>query len=570
MEPKFIISEVFSTAWKGTKSQLWILAGLLIGYCILSFTLTAFAMPMQSSIIGKIIVNVISALFSIIFSLGYMKNIFQALDGEEPQFSAYGQQTKNIITYFLASLITGFVVLAGFLFFIIPGIYLALRLQFFQAFIIEENAGIIESLHKSWEITKGQVLPLFILALVMIGILILGCILFGIGIFVAVPLIYMMYGYVFRKLNTPLQILDKQRGRIHTTIYTMNKNYRIKDIAELSGVSTGTVDRILHERGKVSEDARKKVEKVLKEIDYQPNLIARSLALKKKYHFIALIPSFHEGEYWAKLSQGIEKAERELFSYNIDVEQIYFDQYDSNSFDELIPKIETADCQGVIIATLFKQSVLTLTQRLDLKGIPYILIDSFIDHTNCISYYGTHSYDSGYIAGRLLFEQVREEDDLVIFRFTRKGDSCSTQVQKREEGFLANTSFKGKIHLLHVHADDREENTRLLNTFFDKYPQVRIGIIFNSRAHFLGDYLSSERPDYPFKLLGYDVIEPNVRYLENGLITHLIAQRPEVQGYHCIKALFRHLILKEKIEPVNYMPIDILVKENIQYYNNYI
>ena len=194
MEPKFIISEVFSTAWKGTKSQLWILAGLLIGYCILSFTLTAFAMPMQSSIIGKIIVNVISALFSIIFSLGYMKNIFQALDGEE--------QTKNIITYFLASLITGFVVLAGFLFFIIPGIYLALRLQFFQAFIIEENAGIIESLHKSWEITKGQVLPLFILALVMIGILILGCILFGIGIFVAVPLIYMMQCYTFRKLNT--------------------------------------------------------------------------------------------------------------------------------------------------------------------------------------------------------------------------------------------------------------------------------------------------------------------------------------------------------------------------------
>ena len=61
----------------------------------------------------------------------------------------------------------------------------------------------------------------------------------------------------------------------------MNKNYRIKDIAELSGVSTGTVDRILHERGKVSEDARKKVEKILKEIDYQPNLIARSLALKK-------------------------------------------------------------------------------------------------------------------------------------------------------------------------------------------------------------------------------------------------------------------------------------------------
>ena len=142
MEPKFIISEVFSTAWKGTKSQLWILAGLLIGYCILSFTLTAFAMPMQSSIIGKIIVNVISALFSIIFSLGYMKNIFQALDGEEPQFSAYGQQTKNIITYFLASLITGFVVLAGFLFFIIPGIYLALRFSSSKPLLSRKTPGL--------------------------------------------------------------------------------------------------------------------------------------------------------------------------------------------------------------------------------------------------------------------------------------------------------------------------------------------------------------------------------------------------------------------------------------------
>ena len=97
----------------------------------------------------------------------------------------------------------------------------------------------------------------------------------------------------------------------------MGKTYRIKDIAELSGVSTGTVDRILHNRGKVSEEAQKKVEKVLKEIDYHPNLIARSLALKKKYKFITLIPSFAQGEYWAKLSEGINKAEQELFSYNI-------------------------------------------------------------------------------------------------------------------------------------------------------------------------------------------------------------------------------------------------------------
>ena len=116
----------------------------------------------------------------------------------------------------------------------------------------------------------------------------------------------------------------------------------------MSGVSTGTVDRILHNRGKVSEEAQKKVEKVLKEIDYHPNLIARSLALKKNYHFITLIPSFAKGEYWDKLCEGIDKAEQELFSYNVEVERMCFNQYDKSSFDELIPRIEEANCQGVM------------------------------------------------------------------------------------------------------------------------------------------------------------------------------------------------------------------------------
>ena len=208
MEPNFSISEALSTAWKCTKSQIWILAGLLIGYLILSFTLSIFGMPFQDELFGAIIVSIISFVFSAVFNLGYLKNIFQTLDGEEPQFSAYGQQCKNIITYFCASVLFSIVTLIGFVLLVVPGIYAMIRLQFFSAFIVEENAGIMESLKKSWAITEGSVLPLFWLGIICIGILILGCILFGIGIFVAVPLVYLAYAYVFRKLNTPLQVLE--------------------------------------------------------------------------------------------------------------------------------------------------------------------------------------------------------------------------------------------------------------------------------------------------------------------------------------------------------------------------
>lgn len=349
-------------------------------------------------------------------------------------------------------------------------------------------------------------------------------------------------------------------------------NYRIKDIAEMSGVSAGTVDRILHNRGKVSEEARKKVETILKEIDYHPNLIARSLALKKQYHIYTLIPSYETGEYWETLSTGIARAEQELSSYNVEVIPLYFNQYDRSSFDCLTAQLEEADCQGVIIATLFKESVVELTRFLDQKEIPYVLIDAYIEGTNCLAYYGTNSYDSGYIAGRLLFEQIKPAEDIAIFRFLRKGDIYSTQVQARESGFrtyLNERRFEGNVHQVRIHADNQDKNLKILDDFFRGNPNVSAGIIFNSRAYQLCNYFE-QRPQLRFKLTGYDVVEQNIPYLNSGHITHLIAQRPEVQGANAVKALFRHLVMHEVEDRINYMPIDILIRENIKYYNNYI
>lgn len=205
MEAKFMISEVMSTSWKCLKSQIWVLAGLLIGVSILSLTLSILSAPMQHSLSGKSIVVLISLIILLIFYLGYIKNMFQTLDGIEPQFSAYGQQARKIFTCLIASLIMTCLIAIGTCLFIIPGIYLGLRLQFFTIFIVEEDAGIIESLKRSWEITQGQTMSLFMLALVMMLVAMLGLILFIVGIYIAFPLIYMMQCYVFRKLNTLLQ-----------------------------------------------------------------------------------------------------------------------------------------------------------------------------------------------------------------------------------------------------------------------------------------------------------------------------------------------------------------------------
>ena len=53
---------------------------------------------------------------------------------------------------------------------------------------------------------------------------------------------------------------------------------RIKDIAKMADVSVGTVDRVIHGRSGVSESSRKRVEEILKQLDYQPNMYASALA----------------------------------------------------------------------------------------------------------------------------------------------------------------------------------------------------------------------------------------------------------------------------------------------------
>lgn len=51
--------------------------------------------------------------------------------------------------------------------------------------------------------------------------------------------------------------------------------------------------------------------------------MARSLASKKQYHFIAITPSFAQGEYWEAISEGIDKAASEMGSYNITITKLF-------------------------------------------------------------------------------------------------------------------------------------------------------------------------------------------------------------------------------------------------------
>ncbi len=67
-------------------------------------------------------------------------------------------------------------------------------------------------------------------------------------------------------------------------------------------------------------------------------------------------------------------------------------------------------------------------------------------------------------------------------------------------------------------------------------------------------------------LVGYDLIGKNIQHLEDGIIDFLINQNTKGQGYWGIQALADHLIFRKKNNPIKYLPLDIITKENLQYY----
>lgn len=80
----------------------------------------------------------------------------------------------------------------------------------------------------------------------------------------------------------------------------------LKDVAKASGLTVGTVSRVLNNRGYISDKTREKVYRVMKELDYQPNEMARFLS-KQKNNIIGVILPQIEHPYFAKVLSRLER-----------------------------------------------------------------------------------------------------------------------------------------------------------------------------------------------------------------------------------------------------------------------
>jgi LacI family transcriptional regulator len=347
------------------------------------------------------------------------------------------------------------------------------------------------------------------------------------------------------------------------------KKSRIKDIARMAGVSIGTVDRVIHNRGEVAEKTRMKVQRILKETNYSPNLMAQVLKSKRRFHFVSLLPAPSEdNSFWNKHPLGMRRAVEELNPFPVTLSQITFDMQSEDDFQKKTDKVLSLKPDGVLLAPIFKSESIAFCIQLQKKKVPFVLIDEYIDDTDFLAYIGEDIFQSGRVAGQLTDLVTPENGDILVVTIARNIRNVH-HLTSRTEGFLSyfttSGKNKGRKIIINIPGPSSVEVKNALDQAFHDNPGIRSVFITGSRSYLIALYLEKEGLNST-NLIGYDLLELNVRYLKSGNIRFLIGQRPEEQTYKGIKKLFEYLSQHKIPDKIEYLPVDIVTSENVDFF----
>jgi LacI family transcriptional regulator len=347
------------------------------------------------------------------------------------------------------------------------------------------------------------------------------------------------------------------------------RKVRIKDIARLAGVSIGTIDRVLHERGEVAEKTKEKVQKILKETNYSPNVMAQVLKSKKRYHLVSLLPEpTEDNSFWKKHPLGMIRAIEELDPFPVTLSKVTFDMQNEEDFQKKTGRVLNLKPDGVLLAPIFKSESVAFCLRLNKEKIPFVFVDGYIENTDFLAYIGEDIFQSGRVAGQLIDMVTPVKNDILIVNIAKNLQNVH-HLNNRTQGFLSYFQKSGNNQGKKINLNIPEPSSESVKNAFDKVLKENPGIgsifISGSKSYLIAMYLEKKKLR-SINLIGYDLLDLNVKYLKLGITKFLIGQRPEDQTYKGIKKLFEFLSLNKVPDKIEYLPVDVVTSENVDFF----
>ncbi len=348
----------------------------------------------------------------------------------------------------------------------------------------------------------------------------------------------------------------------------MNKNIRIKDIAKMANVSVGTVDRVIHKRGEVSEESYKKIITILEKTGYKPNLVARSLSSGKTFKIAALIPNPAEDEYWKMADTGVKKAMEEWAHHRVSVQTLYFDLYDKRSYQKSIKSILKLNPDGILTAPIFHNEALEFFAACKKKDIPFVLFNNNVEECEGLTFVGQNLYQSGQVGAELLQIDQKSAGSYAILH-VYDDISNSVHLSEKEKGFKDYfrklNGPRNKVISMDLNFTHRQTLEKELRELLSE-KSLKGLLVTTSKGASVVSQLLEQHGKNGIRLVAYDLLKQNIHYLQKGIIDFLINQNAERQASMGIGELASYLVFKKDVVANNLFPLEIITRTNLDSY----
>lgn len=336
-----------------------------------------------------------------------------------------------------------------------------------------------------------------------------------------------------------------------------------QQIAELAGVSRGTVDRALHNRGRVNPEVAARIHRIAEELGYKPNLVGQALVRTKRDFKIGAILQSVETPTMQIVLEGLRRATDELRSSGVELIVRELRGLDEELVLENIEELTSQGIQGLAISPNNTAELRQCINGLYEQGIPVITLNSDVPGSKRICFIGMDNYRAGQTAAGLMCQML--PDNSKILPLT--GHLNNTAHNNRLNGFL-DTLNQQNIHNLRIMpfqpCFDRNDYAHEITQHALRENPDLVGIYVASNGQEgVCQAVEEEGRKGKVKIIAFDLNEPNMRLLQSDSLNIVLDQDAFQQGYQPPFLLYEYLMHHKKPEnALIYTDIAIRTKYN--------
>lgn len=305
-----------------------------------------------------------------------------------------------------------------------------------------------------------------------------------------------------------------------------------KEIAEKLGISRTTVARAINGSPLIKEETKRKVMKLIKEMNYEKNIVGSSLAIKKNKKVYCLVIKSKNEFYTQEIIRGLNEGGKEFKPYGFRINIIETDINDSESqLAELKKVLENEDIDGLIITPLEKEKVYEMIK-------PYLdkikVVSLGIRLNSEIYHVGPNHIKQGKIAGCIMNTVLRKGEKLLII--DNGDDKISSK--KYIDGFVEKVKLGNAEILGPINGGGIENSVELIKNLAEK--DEIDGIYINRYAHDIYEQIPKNLL-IDKKIITNGISEKIKKMIKNGIITATVMEEIFTEGYTSSKKMFEFL-----------------------------